>query len=116
MRPALPNEVSSAGPRRSTSTVARPRFCRCSAVLMPTMPAPRTSASAFFKMLEEELLHAAEPAVVVAGLDAHVIEHLGVRQHQEALGRHGLHDLVHHLLDRERAVHARRAAVALVHA
>src|SRR3954454_14774572 len=106
MRPALPYKGSSAGPRRATSTVACPRFCRCSAVLMPTMPAPRTSASAFLKMLEEQFLHAAEPAVVLRGLHPRVVDDLGVRQDEELLRRHGLHDLVHHLLDRQRAVHA----------
>src|SRR3954470_13374964 len=46
MRPALPNEVSSAAPRRSTSTTERPRFCKCKATQMPTIPAPRTTTSA----------------------------------------------------------------------
>src|SRR3954470_14687301 len=104
MSPALPNEVSSAGPRRSTSTVERPRFCRCSATQTPTIPAPRTSASVFFNVLQEELLHAAQPAIVFSGLDPHVIQHLWVRQDEEFLGRHDADDLVHHLLDRKRAV------------
>src|SRR5688572_21414445 len=45
MRPALPKDVSSAAPRRSTSATARPRFCKCSATQIPTMPAPRTTTS-----------------------------------------------------------------------
>src|SRR5262245_2052940 len=45
MSPALPYEVSSAPPRRSTRATLRPRFCRCSATQIPMIPAPRTIAS-----------------------------------------------------------------------
>src|SRR5262249_772365 len=45
MIPVLPYEVSSPGPRRSTSATASPRLARCSAVATPTMPAPSTIAS-----------------------------------------------------------------------
>src|ERR1051325_8581918 len=45
MIPVLPEEVSSPGPRRSMSATASPRWARCSAVDMPTMPAPSTIAS-----------------------------------------------------------------------
>src|SRR5262245_54725478 len=43
--PALPYEVSSPGARRSTSATASPRLARCSAIDVPTMPAPSTMAS-----------------------------------------------------------------------
>src|SRR3954462_10301517 len=112
MSPALPNEVSSAGPRRSTSTVERPRFCRCSATQTPTIPAPRTSASADFNcavelpgvVLEKKLLHAAQPAVVVGSLHARIVEHLRVRQDEKFLGGDGLHELVHHPVHPERTL------------
>src|SRR2546423_10612245 len=45
MTPALPYEVSSPGSRRSTSATESPRFASCSAVDVPTIPAPRTIAS-----------------------------------------------------------------------
>src|SRR4051812_3112574 len=48
-------------------------------------------------MLQKQLLHAAQPAVVLRGLDPHVVEHFGVRQDEEGLGLHDLHHLIHQL-------------------
>src|SRR5688572_5780054 len=71
MKPALPKEVSSAAPRRSSRQTERPRFCRCSATLMPTMPAPRTTTSArtFLRHPEGELLDVDHHALVQAVAD-----------------------------------------------
>src|SRR3954466_7421747 len=48
-----------------------------------------------------DLGHAAEPAVVVLGLLAHVAEHLGMRQDQEALLGKALQHVLRNLLRRE---------------
>ena len=45
MMPALPNEVCSPTPARSTSATLAPRRASCSATEVPTMPAPSTIAS-----------------------------------------------------------------------
>src|SRR5258707_11739010 len=74
MRPALPNEVSSAGPRRSTRTVERPRFCRCSATQTPTIPAPSTSASTVFSGISATLLLDGERVLEVRDQIADVLD------------------------------------------
>src|SRR5262245_38559105 len=78
---------------------------------------PRSAGvgSLLLLVLQENLLHAAEPAVVVRGLRAHVLEHLWMRQDQELLFVHHLDDLVAHLLYGQCAINARGSAAALVH-
>src|SRR6185437_242625 len=46
MTPAFPYDVCSPTPARSTNATLMPRLTRCSATDVPTIPAPRTIASA----------------------------------------------------------------------
>src|SRR5207244_4420575 len=58
--------------------------------------------------LDSKSPHPAEPSLVVRGLAAHELRYLGMRQDQEAFFRNPLHDIVGHLLRRERGVHQKR--------
>ena len=62
-----------------------------------------------------QLLHAAQPAVVVLGLVQEVLRHFRVRQHQEFLLAHGRDDDLGHLLRRQHAVDAGRARAVARH-